>query len=110
MILKIRCDNDVSLADYSWWFMDDIRKVSTKSIMGAEPGKCPGATGAGHNPEIEYDVSLVFHLDQTCPSFMVLICRRTDSTEFSIAFDTVAYLMNDHGETIEKIVGNPAFA
>ena len=41
-----------------------------------------------------------------CGEYLVVICRLIDGSEITIAFDTVAYLLNDNGKTIEKIVSN----
>jgi hypothetical protein len=43
---------------------------------------------------------------ENCVIFYVLICRLSDGTEYTIAFDTMVYVMNDQGRTIEKIVAN----
>jgi hypothetical protein len=41
-----------------------------------------------------------------CVGYYTLICRLTNGDEFSIVFDTVAYICNDDGKTIEKILAN----
>jgi len=35
-----------------------------------------------------------------------LVCRMKDGEEYTVTFDTIAYLLNDDGKTIEKIVVN----
>lgn len=41
-----------------------------------------------------------------CVYLYEIICRDYNHDETSIVFDTVAYVMNDNGKTIEKIVAN----
>ena len=97
MILKIKRHSN----DQAWWILDDIRKISISRQLEAT------------RKEIESEhaeIILLDNLNSACEStsdylfpFMRLICRRTDYTEFAIVFDTVAYLCNDQGQTIEKI-------
>jgi len=104
MILKIERYSD----EQRWWIFDDIRKISISHWMS-------------HNgiPEVRKDTDVViFDVKSSCScasksegcsdcvTYYILICRLNDDTEFSIAFDTVAYILNDNGKTIEKIVAN----
>jgi hypothetical protein len=41
-----------------------------------------------------------------CKSYIQIICRLNDGSEYTISFDTVCYVLNDNGKTIEKIVAN----
>ena len=41
-----------------------------------------------------------------CCTSIRLICRSNDGEEFSILFDTIAYILNDNGKTIERVVAN----
>jgi len=103
MILKIeRYSNE-----QRWWIFDSIRKISISKTLT-------------HNgiPEIRQDTEVViFDIKSECScgpndscsdcvKYYLLTCRLNDGSEFSIAFDTIAYLLNDNGKTIEKIVAN----
>jgi len=99
MILKVRRERD----NQEWWILDEIRKVSVSKIKEitsleiAAPDK------------LDYDITLLdrIHGPTTEPyKYVVLCCRRTDNEEFTVAFDTYAYLCNDEGKTIEKILGS----
>lgn len=51
------------------------------------------------------------HGEQACSScqyidYIQLICRLNTDVEFAIVFDTICYVLNDNGKTIEKIVAN----
>ena len=41
-----------------------------------------------------------------CVDYYTMICKKTNGDEVSIVFDTIAYIMNNDGKTIEKIVAN----
>ena len=41
-----------------------------------------------------------------CCTCIRLICRNKEGDEVSIVFDTIAYILNDNGKTVEKIVSN----
>jgi len=102
MILKIQRYSN----DQQWWMFDNIRKISMST-----PYCRSGIT------EKDYDVVL-FDIKtictckgpgdgcNACVDYLVAICRLIDGSEITIAFDTVAYLLNDNGKTIEKIVSN----
>lgn len=100
MILKIERYND-----QDWWMLDDIRKIS-KSHFEQEFSK--------DFEENDYDIFLLDYghylnsigKGETARRIEQLICRISNGNEFSILFDTVAYLCNDEGKTIEKIVAN----
>jgi hypothetical protein len=102
MILKIERYNN----QYQWWMYDNIRKISISNPFPK----------AGISDK-DYDVVLFdVNTDCTCSGpgdkcnecrdYLVAICKMTDDSEMSIAFDTIAYLLNDSGKTIEKIVSN----
>ncbi len=102
MILKVeRYDSD-----QRWWMFDNIRKISMSNELFRREI---------HNKD--YDV-ILFDMPKSactcgkdgacseCEKYLLAICRLTDGSEISIAFDTTAYLLNDNGKTIEKIVAN----
>jgi len=106
MILKIERYSE----EQRWWIWDDIRKISI-----SQPRFHSGA------PEIGTDTDAIILDCRTkckckctqsgercddCIRYFILICRLNNGEEYSIAFDTVAYLLNDNGKTIEKILAN----
>jgi hypothetical protein len=89
-----------------WWLLDDIRKVSHYKYKDYSFDK----TFA----DIEADI---FFLDyeeylkktnagQTHRDVIKLVCRLSNGDEFIVIFDTIAYILNDNGKTIEKLVAN----
>ena len=103
MILKIQRYAD----NQSWWIYDDIRKISISKRMyhSGVPTVSDGMdayifdTGTKCNCSVNEDCS-------DCIGYYILICRLNSGEEYSVAFDTIAYLLNDNGKTIEKIVAN----
>jgi len=102
MILKILRYSQ----DADWWMFDDIKKVSKTTFCYKSSNEVI---------EHDYDVFILDTLDKhrnLKPNedkeveVSVLVCRMGDGTELTIAFDTLAYLCNDSGKTIEKIVAN----
>ena len=99
MILKVRREQD----NQEWWILDEIRKVSVSKVKEVYSNELSAPGGLG------YDITLLDRIvgRTTEPHhYVVLCCRRTDNEEFTIAFDTYAYLCNDEGKTIEKIMGS----
>jgi hypothetical protein len=101
-----------------YWIFDCIKKISVSSTKNITRINyfLDGNVPHDHD-EIKKEPSLMDIHDITLidnfaanenleeNKYKVLICRDADTgTEFSIAFDTVAYLCNDEGKTIEKIV------
>ena len=101
MILKIKRELD----NQEWWILDSIRKVSI--------GKTFERNRRDFN-ELDVDVVIMDRMnsgDENPPGdhpMKVLICRLDSGLEsgdeYVIVFDTFAYLCNDLGKTIEKIV------
>jgi len=93
-----------------YWLIDDIRKISvTRRLHYSTLDR----------EKTNEDVCLLdFDLDNrcgcngeteccnNCKYYIVLICRLNDGSETTILFDTIAYILNDNGKTIEKIVAN----
>ncbi len=102
MILKI-----VRYVHQDWWILDDIRKIS-KARFDQPFDK-------DFNSE-EADIFILDYEDhlraipvERVPDsreVMRLVCRLSDGSEFHVIFDTIAYLLNDNGKTIEKLVAN----
>ena len=106
MILKIKRERDYQ----DWWILDDIRKISVS--------RSKSQFRDANFTELAYDIFLLDNMmndhdkmtEDSTPlserfSYKELICRTSKGDEFSVAFDTLAYLCNDEGKTIEKIVG-----
>lgn len=101
MILKI----ERYMEGEDWWILDDIRKISKAQFD--QP----------FNKDFEHSNADIFILDygdapkrinsgQDTRSVVRLICRLSDGNEFCVLFDTIAYILNDNGKTIEKVVAN----
>lgn len=99
MILKIvRYVNN----NDDWWMLDDIKKISKTQF------KRQFCDRDSLHEEFDDIVILdAFSEDAQKECILVrLICRLSNGDEFSIVFDTIAYVLNDNGKTIEKIVAN----
>ena len=110
MILKVARYTDKQ----SWWIFDDIRKISISEPMfhSGAPTIPDGMDAYIFDMETKCNCDVVDGEECTkcictdCIGYYILICRLNSGEEYSIAFDTVAYLLNDNGKTIEKIVAN----
>ncbi len=88
-----------------WWILDDIRKISKAQF------KQP--TEQDFSDE-EADIFILDYIDfmnpeghgQSHRNVIKLVCRVSNGNEFTVLFDTIAYLLNDNGKTIEKLVAN----
>jgi len=108
MILKILRYNRKEKTDkQEYWMIDSVRKYSLST-----PIRLSHKTYIGDYNAVFFDmpdIDCTCGDDDECDSCMyynVLICRLDDGSEYSIAFDTVCYVLNDNGKTIEKIVVN----
>lgn len=88
-----------------WWMLDDIRKVS-KVLVRLVPFKERKYEEGADIFIFDFYDSLPDKSDQQTRDVMRLICRLSNGDEFCVIFDTIAYLLNDNGKTIEKIVAN----
>lgn len=90
-----------------YWMYDGIQKISVSTRLQKNGEHC---VGVDHLNAVMFDFPdcgcKAGDGCSDCKEYMVLICRMKDGSEYSIAFDTVAYLLNDEGKTIEKIVAN----
>jgi hypothetical protein len=104
MMLKIMRHLSSDMQD--WWMLDDIRKISVSKDYAFSEYEDINQDLTVH------DISIMdyFYKNEDKQSqafrFKILICRDSKGDEFSIMFDTLAYLCNDVGKTIEKIVVN----
>ena len=109
MLVKIMRYN----GEQQYWLYDNVSKISVSNRRYHS-----------HLPQAN-DINLaVFDIDSKCTcgdgeaegvdvtacsncvTYFRLILRFSNGDEYSIAFDTIAYILNDEGKTIEKIVAN----
>ena len=88
-----------------WWILDDIRKISKVHEGSIAFDKDFDALNIDICILDFYD-SLDDKSDQQFRDVIKLICILSNGDEFCVLFDTVAYLLNNNGKTIEKIVAN----
>ena len=101
MILKIARYGD----EQDWWILDDIRKISKAQFSQ------PAAKDFSSEEADIFILDYLAYLNtegagQDSRDVIKLICRLSDGSEFIVLFDTLAYLLNDNGKTIEKLVAN----
>ncbi len=95
-----------------WWLLDDIKKVSKAQF------KQPFSKDFEARDADIFILDYAEHL-KSSPSageekmpddreVVRLICRTGVGEEFCVIFDTIAFLLNDDGKTIEVIVANYA--
>lgn len=101
-ILSYSSDLRAEKGSIKWWYYGDLLKISVSPILTESLEEFRKNNDA--------DISVMFSFVKVASNKKIeyrrLICRRSDGNEFSIVFDTVAYLLNDKGETVEKIVVN----
>jgi len=106
MILKVERHNKTQ----DWWLMDNIAKVSCSKL-----GRKTSNPETGDITILDHEIKCncqgsdndtIRERCDKCIYYWRLVCRTKDFNEFSVIFDTVAYLCNDEGKTIEKIVAN----
>jgi len=107
MILKIeRYYGPVKDDPNCWWILDDIRKIShyrykdqpfTQKFVDIDPDI----------KFFDYESYLEkINTSISSRDVIKLVCRLSNGDEFVVLFDTVAYILNDSGKTIEKMVAN----
>lgn len=106
MILKVERHNETQ----DWYLLDNIAKVSCSISLHHTKTKIVG------EQSIDADIMILDHENtcscaenegcSDCIKCYRLVCRTKEHYEFGVLFDTVAYLCNDEGKTIEKIVAN----
>jgi len=111
MILKIERYPGIKKdqINQDWWMLDDIRKISKTTFRRTEL-----LDEVTHNHDImilDYE-NIQYNKDTSTDceakdwNTVVFVCRRENGEEFSIIYDTIAYILNDSGKTIEKVVAN----
>ncbi|KKM69408.1 hypothetical protein LCGC14_1451110 [marine sediment metagenome] len=89
-----------------WWILDDIRKISKAQFKQPFNQDFDG--------EVDADIFILDYMDhlegqgngQDSRDIIRLVCRLSNGNEFTVLFDTIAYILNDSGKTIEKLVAN----
>ena len=106
MILKIERYKD----NQKWWIYDNIVKISISNKMYHSKHSidihAEGIDAIFLDVEAKCECEPDTVVCNDCIGYYTLICRLNNYEEYSIIFDTVAYLCNDEGKTIEKIVAN----
>ncbi len=106
MILKIERHD----GEQDWWLLDNIAKISCSERRYYSQTHTPSILGRDdHLVILDHEVICDCNENSRCKHCVLyyrLICRTKDCNEFSVAFDTIAYICNDDGKTIERIVAN----
>ena len=108
MILKIERYYDFAKDDPNcWWLLDDIRKISHYRYKN-HPFNQDFADMDADVFFLDYEEYLkkTTEAAQQSRDVISLICRVSSGNEFTVLFDTIAYILNDNGKTIEKLVAN----
>lgn len=113
MILKVERYKD----DQQWWLLDGIKRIGVsikmkyetdenrKEAMAGPPDvafldlmkcNCSGESGNACSDCVDHRHYRICRLS----------CRMEDGSDYIVIFDTIVYLLNDNGKTIEKIVAN----
>jgi len=96
MILKIKR----YAKGQEWWILDDLRKIS----YGQRMDDRNTVTSNEFLPDIhiqDFNIGLTTEV-----AVIFATCRLSNGSEFTVQFDTLAYLCNDDGKTVEKLVAN----
>lgn len=90
-----------------WWMLDGIRKISKADYTDSVEKHRLFETGNADICILDFLYRLEKEGNKEHTHTIVrLICRSADGNEFTVFFDTIAYLCNDLGQTIEKMVAN----
>lgn len=93
-----------------WWLLDDIRKVSKAQFTQPFDKNFEARDADIFILDYEEHLKSGPEADETKRpddrSVIRLVCRTAAGEEFSVLFDTIAFLLNDGGKTIEVIVAN----
>lgn len=104
MLLKI----ERYIEEQDWWLLDSIRKISKAQF------DVPDHKDFEDKEADVFIFDFMDHLeskgiDPFSRSVIRLICRLTNGDEYVVLLDTTAYLLNDNGKTIERMVANPRY-
>ncbi len=88
-----------------WWLLDNIRKISKSEFD--HPFSQDFESGEADIFILDYEGnSKIVGASPPSRKVVRLVCRLSNGSEFYVIFDTMAYILNDNGKTIEKIVAN----
>ena len=108
MILKIeRYWGPIKDDPNCWWLLDDIRKIS-HYVYKNHPFDKDFADVDADIFFLDYEeyMKKMNGSQNQHRNVIKLVCRLSNGTEFIVLFDTIAYVLNDNGKTIEKLVAN----
>ena len=107
MILKIeRYHGYAKDEPDDWWMLDDIRKISHYKYKD-HPFDQDFSTLDANITLLDYEEYLKkTNAGQPHRDVIRLVCRSSNGNEFIVLFDTIGYILNDNGKTIEKLVAN----
>jgi hypothetical protein len=89
-----------------WWLLDDIRKISHYRYKD-QPFNQEFADVDANAFFLDYGPYLnKMGNGQSDRDVIKLVCRMGSGDEYIVIFDTLAYILNDNGKTIEKLVAN----
>ena len=94
-----------------WVLFDNILKIrKVAEEYDFDPMKHP-VDESGYLKTADYRLLDTWqkHMEDKVPGkigVVTLMCTLTNGFEYSISFDTQAYICNDEGKTIEKVVAN----
>lgn len=93
----------------SWWIFDGVQKVRYQTGLRISRDELMKDNEEGHGYDITIIATKVLpdgkHIDTEDPlRYALLIFRDINNNEKSLMFNTVAYLCNEQGQTVEKIV------
>ena len=108
MIIKIeryidRAENDPG----NWWMVDGIKRLHRIEFESPLDFEADGDINA-ETKILDYGFYLdkMEHPKPTNRRVIRLNCKFKDDNESSIVFDTICYVLNDDGKTIERLVAN----
>jgi hypothetical protein len=112
MILKVERYADGE----GWWIVDGVKRIATSIRMKYETEEDRKEVMTGP-PDVAFldlikcncsgeMVGCTFCVDHRHYRICRLSCRMEDGSDYLVVFDTIVYVLNDNGKTIEKIVAN----
>ncbi len=95
MFLKVMvCDEQVPKRH--WYLFSDIQQTSVVYVVDEDLSNW-------ELEDTEYTRYIICAKNKRKVSYAVLHCRRSNGSEFSVVFDTEAFIMGDDGKTIEVV-------
>lgn len=113
MILKIQRYKE----DTAYWLLDGVKKISVSEPLKYRTREERGNIGLHDSEFLDLLKCTCVETENSrdCCSDCVdhdeyvvrrLVCRLESGDDYLILFDTIVYILNDQGKTIEKIVAN----